>query len=413
MGMLKRILKALLPKAAIGAYHYALAVFSAFLYRQPSEKMIVIGVTGTSGKSTTCYLLARALEACRARVGMASTILFKVGEKEKLNDKKMTMVGRFQLQKLLRNMVDAGCTYAIVETTSEGIVQHRHAGIHYDVCVFTNLYPEHIESHGSFDAYKAAKLKLFAKLACDPHKVVDGERVEKIIVVNAEDAQALAFSSFAVDEVVGVFPSKQMLALKMLGVHNQSNAQLALAVGVSLGFDPHKLEQAICVVPGVPGRLEMIDEGQHFTVIVDYAFEPGALTKLYDTVESLKHKRIIHLTGSAGGGRDKARRAKIGALVAERADVMIVTNEDPYDEDPQAIMDEVAAGAKRVPSEKRAEIRLMLDRGEAIRSAIREARTGDLVLVTGKGSEQAMAVAGGKLAPWDDREEVRKALRRL
>ncbi len=413
MGMVKRFLKAVLPEAVIGAYHYALAVFSDFFYGRPSEKMIVIGVTGTSGKSTTCFLLARALEACGVNVGMASTILFKVGAEEKLNDKKMTMVGRFQLQKLLRKMVSVGCTHAIVETTSEGIKQFRHLGIHYDVCVFTNLYPEHIESHGSFEAYKAAKLKLFEKLERDPHKMIDDKQIEKVIVVNVEDRHAPEFVSFSVDRLVEVRPSDGTLPLSMLGAHNQINAQLALAVGVSLGFDRDKLEEAVCNVPGVPGRLEVIDEGQDFTVIVDYAFEPGALEKLYAVAASLPHERVIHLTGSAGGGRDKARRTKIGAWVAERADVMIVTNEDPYDEDPQAIMNEVAAGAEHAPSEKRAEVRLILDRGEAIRSAIREARTGDLVLVTGKGSEQAIASAGGKLIPWDDREAVRKVLRSL
>lgn len=407
--MLKALLRKILPDVVLSAYHYVLAIFSAFLYGRPSEKMIVIGVTGTSGKSTTCYLLARALEACGAKVGMASTILFKVGANEKLNDKKMTMIGRFQLQKLLREMVDAGCQYAIVETTSEGIVQHRHAGIHYDVCVFTNLYPEHIESHGSFENYKSAKLKLFKKLASDPHKKINGKNIEKTIVVNAEDTHAKDFLAFQVDQKIEVYPSHQKLNLTMLGAHNQINAQLALAVGEALRFDAGTLTDALAKVGGVPGRLEVINEGQAFTVIVDYAFEPEALKKLYETIATIPHHRVIHVTGATGGGRDKARRPKIGALIAQRADVMIVTNEDPYDEDPERIVDDVVEGTKGL----RAVVHCILDRGEAIRFAIQEAKAGDLVLITGKGSEQRMAVAGGVLLPWDDRTEIRNALQTL
>jgi UDP-N-acetylmuramoyl-L-alanyl-D-glutamate--2,6-diaminopimelate ligase len=341
---------------------------------------------------------------------MASTILFKVGERETLNDKKMTMVGRFQLQSLLREMVAAGCTHAIVETTSEGIKQFRHLGIHYDVCVFTNLYPEHIESHGSFEAYKAAKLKLFEKLARDSYKVVNGKRIKKGIVINAESEYSLEFTRFDVDEVSVVFPSKRRLSLSMLGEHNQANAHLALAVGEMLGYDAEKFEEAISRVSCVPGRLEIIDEGQDFTVIVDYAFEPVALEKLYDTVKNIPHRRVIHVTSSTGGGRDVSRRSKIGAFVAARADVMIVTNEDPYDEKPEKIIDEVADVAVSNP---RVDVQKILDRGEAIRMAIAEARTGDIVLITGKGSEQAIAVERGKLLKWDDRECARLAIRNL
>src|SRR5688572_27133784 len=172
--MLKRLAKKLLPAKAVGAYHRAFALTAAARYGRPSERMIVIGVTGTNGKSTTSNMIARVLEGAGFRVGLATTCNFRIAGKEWLNDTKMTMLGRFRLQKLLADMVKAGCEYAVVETSSEGIAQHRHVGINYDVAVFTNLTPEHIESHGGFENYKAAKLKLFAKLAGDRRKTLKG-----------------------------------------------------------------------------------------------------------------------------------------------------------------------------------------------------------------------------------------------
>jgi UDP-N-acetylmuramoyl-L-alanyl-D-glutamate--2,6-diaminopimelate ligase len=193
----------------------------------------------------------------------------------------------------------------------------------------------------------------------------------------------------------------------------QVNAHLALAVGKSLGFDEALMRQAVENVASIPGRLERIDEGQPFTVIVDYAFEPRALEKLYETVANLPHRRILHVTGAAGGGRDKDKRPKVGAFIAAWADVMIVTNEDPYEEDPQAIIREVAQGADRVPEERRADVLMILDRREAIAEALSRAGEGDVVLVTGKASEQAIVVAGGRKIPWDDRQVIREILRGL
>lgn len=411
--MLKRLIRPLVPKKLLSAYHYALAVFAAFIYRYPSEKMVVIGVTGTSGKSTVCYMLARAIEDLGEKVGLASTIYFKVGDKEWLNDKKMTMVGRFQLQSLLKQMVEAGCKYAIVETTSEGIVQSRHRGVHYDVCAFTNLYPEHIESHGGFENYKAAKLQLFKKLEHDKHKVIEGKKIDKVIIVNSDDGHSKDFLAFDVDKKIEVSPSREKIELSMLGEHNKINALLALHVGLALGFNRAKLEKSLFEIKSIPGRLELIDEGQDFTVIVDYAFEPKALGALYKAIESVDHKKVIHVTGAAGGGRDVKRRSSVGMLVATHSDVMIVTNEDPYDEDPQKIIDEVAVGAKQVQVSVRAKVIKIIDRGEAIAKAISIAQAGDLVLITGKGSEQALVIENNKLIPWDDREEARKAIKNL
>jgi UDP-N-acetylmuramoyl-L-alanyl-D-glutamate--2,6-diaminopimelate ligase len=207
-------IKKLIPAVWLAAYHKSLAVLADIIYGRPSEKMVVIGVTGTNGKSSTVSLIAEILEKAGYRVGAASTTLFKLADKEWLNDKKMTMLGRFALQKLLRQMVAAGCRYAVIETSSQGIEQYRHLGIHYDVCVFTNLTPEHIEAHGGFDNYKKAKLKLFKHLADAPVKVIGGRKIAKAIVVNGDDRQAKEFLDFQVDKkiVFGLADGTQLKA---------------------------------------------------------------------------------------------------------------------------------------------------------------------------------------------------------
>ena len=314
----------------------------------------------------------------------------------------------------------------------------------YDVVVFTNLYPEHIESHGSFEKYQQAKGRLFQHLTHWSPKVLDGEIVPRVKVVNIDDEYAEYFLSFASDHTYGyglygdgfdfldgvtepVIPvmSRDLqfhkkvamftvngveFKLKVLGGFNVYNALAAISVGYSQNIPLPVLAKALERIRHIPGRIERIEEGQPYTVIVDYAFEPRALEKLYEAVESsIPHKRIIHVMGATGGGRDVHKRPTTGALVSERADVVIVTNEDPYDDDPVQIIEDVALGAESVDAGRRAEVHRILDRREAIRFAIDTAEDGDLVLITGKGSEQAMVVSG-QLVPWDDRKEARQAI---
>ena len=201
--MLKEALKRIIPKEALVLYHRFLAYAASVWYGHPSEKMIVIGVTGTNGKSTVSAMICRVLEEAGYKVGLTTTVLFRIAGKEWLNDTKMTMLGRFRLQKLLRQMVGAGCQYAVIETSSEGIAQSRHAAINYDIVVFTNLTPEHIESHGGFENYRAAKGRLFAKLAGEKKKILAGKIVPKISVVNAADPEANYFLQFWADQKIG------------------------------------------------------------------------------------------------------------------------------------------------------------------------------------------------------------------
>ncbi|HTK05381.1 MAG TPA: UDP-N-acetylmuramyl-tripeptide synthetase [Candidatus Eisenbacteria bacterium] len=444
--MLKRLLKRLAPAGAVRAYHRGLAALASVRYGRPSSKMIVVGVTGTNGKSTTSNMIAAVLEGAGFRVGLATTCNFRIAGREWLNDTKMTMLGRFRLQKLLRDMVAAGCDYAVIETSSEGIAQSRHAGIDYDVAVFTNLTPEHIESHGGFEHYKAAKLKLFAKTASGKRKTLGGKTIPKTLVANLASPYAAEFLAFkankkygflaelkgdsapkltewplAVVKALGIelapegprFTVRDVsFELKMPGMINVENALAAISVGLSQAIDLAVMSRALAGIESVPGRQERIDAGQDFTAMVDYSHEPASFARLYEIIDAMPKRRVIHVIGSAGGGRDKSRRTVLGELAAKHADLVVVTNEDPYDEDPQEIIDAVAHGARKAGKKDGVDLFVVPDRRDGLEKAVNLAEKGDLVIATGKGAEQWICVAGGKKIPWDERTEMRRAIAR-
>ncbi|MDP3985499.1 MAG: UDP-N-acetylmuramoyl-L-alanyl-D-glutamate--2,6-diaminopimelate ligase [bacterium] len=436
---MKSWLKKHIPQAWLIAYHKGLAVFAAFWYGHPSDNLFVIGVTGTNGKSTTVNLIADVLRATGEKVGLTSTVNFRIGDKEWLNDKKMTMLGRFALQRLLRDMVSAKCRYAVIETSSEGLAQFRHLGINYDVAVFLNLTPEHIESHGGFENYKAAKGNLFTHLMRFPKKSFDTTELPKTSVINLDSPHAEYFLAFPADQKIGfrttgtnsvvadrIFDASALQAtqdgcrfmvdgvpfeLALLGGWNISNALAAISVGSVFGIPLQNMRDALARIPGIPGRMERIDEGQNFTVIVDYAPQPQAVEKVYEFIKLIPHERIIHVLGSTGGGRDKSRRPKLGALAGSAAQVVIVTNEDPYDDDPMEIINQVAEGAVQAGKRDGVDLFRILNRRTAIEKAIEMAQPNDLVLLTGKGSEQAIVTKNLQKVPWDERDEARRAIR--
>lgn len=451
---IKKLIPQKLFKSLQPAYHFALSWLSAFIYGFPSEKLIVIGITGTTGKTTSTYLVAKTLAGAGFRVGYTSTAMFSDGQQEWLNDKKMTMPGRFYIQKTLAQMVKNGCQFAVVETTSEGVCQFRHRFINYDTLIFTGLYPEHIESHGSFENYMAAKGKLFAHLKRGKTKYADDQkhvirtvgnltkldlnRVKKKTIINLDDENADYFLDFWAEEKFGYsqVPDRKKegvaiwhygdievgqigisfkferfrINLGILGAFNATNAVHALGAGLVEGISLEQLKPGLEAVNGVPGRLERIDAGQNFLVVVDYAFEPNAVAKLYETIEAIPHNRIIHVLGATGGGRDSSRRPILGKLAGERANTVIVTNEDPYDEDPELISDQVLVGAEKGGKSLEKDLFKVMDRREAIAQAVNLAQPGDVVLITGKGSEQAICLAEGEKLPWDDRTVAREEL---
>lgn len=398
---MKELIKKFIPGCVLGWYHYSLAMLAKWLYGNPSRKMTVIGVTGTAGKSSTAYFISQVLEEGGFKVGMTTTTWLKVANKEWLNDKKMTMLGRFQTQKLLRKMVKEGCGAAVIESSSEGIKQFRHKGIEYDILVMTNLYPEHIEAHGGFENYKKTKGKLFEHLG-------KSKKDKKVIIVNEDDKHAEYFLSFKANKKIGYrIKDWGELEMNLLGEHNRYNVLAARAVARELGVGEQQIKKAVIGLKPLPGRLEFIENSLGIKIMVDYSFEPKAVEKLYEAIKGVGHKRIIHVLGSTGGGRDKARRPLLGKLAGRLADIVIVTNEDPYDEDPQVIINEVANGVKGK------EVYKILDRREAIRKALELAGKGDLVLITGKGAEQAICVERGKKIKWDDRRVVREELGKI
>lgn len=424
----------MLPAKFVLMYHYLVATFATLYYGFPSKKMIVIGVTGTKGKTSTINFIWSCLQAGGYKTGIISTANIRIGEKEFLNKYHMTMPGRFTIQKLLAQMVKNGCKFCIVETTSEGIKQYRHIGVYYDMAVFTNLSPEHLEAHdGSFEKYKQMKTKMFAALSSHK-KVIDGKRIEKVIIANKDSGYADHFLNFQADKKItfainnkadyvanniqetntGVSfeVAKVIFKIGILGKFNVYNALPAIIVCRLIGVDDYLISKGLMELETIPGRMEKINEGQNFTVLVDYAHEKESITNILQTANNMKSggAKTIILLGAEGGGRDKAKRPIMGELAAKMSDYVIVSNVDPYEDDPKQILEDIAVSSEKFGKVRGQNLFVIEDRKSGIHKALSLAKADDVVLITGKGAEQSIVI-GGKRSAWDDREVVREELR--
>ncbi len=411
-------------------YHFWLSLMAALIYGFPYRKLKVIGVTGTNGKSTVVHLVSQILERAGYSVASLSSIEFKIKDRVWENSSKMTMPGRFKLQKFLRQAIKAGCDYLILEVTSEGIKQYRQSFIRFDTALLTNLTEEHLESHGGFENYRSAKSRLFHQL-----------RLKGKSIVNLDDSNAKYFLRFPADKKWGygidfqsadnveqtVRASDYQLSQKgidfrvdgrdfkvnLLGKFNLYNILAAVSVGLAENIPLDNIKEILEQVEGIPGRLEIVIK-KPFTVIVDYAHTPDALKKVYQTIKESfidlsdsGPSRLIGVVGAAGGGRDKWKRAEFGRIAEQYLDEIIVTNEDPYDEDPEEIINQIIDGIGQKSAKK------IIDRRQAINQALKLAQQGDVVIITGKGCEPWICVEKGKKIPWDDRKIVKEEFRKL
>jgi len=399
---MKKLIKKFIPSFLLSWYHFLLAFFGAILYQFPSKKLKIIGITGTNGKTTTVEMVSKILEEAGYKVASLSSIKFKIGQKEWPNLLKMTMPGRFFIQRFLREARNFGCQYAVLEVTSEGIKQHRHRFIDFDVAVFTNLTPEHIEAHGSFENYRAAKGKLF-------------QATKGIHIINIDDENAKYFLKFPANkkytyglERGDINTKNTQFKLHLIGDFNIYNALAAISVGLSQEIDLEICKRALAKIEGIPGRMEEVIS-EPFKVFIDYAVTPDALEKVYQTINpkpKTQNSKLICVLGACGGGRDKWKRPVLGEIAAKYCDEIIITNEDPYDENPLEIINQVASGTK-------GKAKKILDRRKAINQALKIAQPGDIVVITGKGCEPWICLAGGKKIPWDDRKIVKEEFNKL
>ena len=410
LSFLKSAVKNIMPKFAVDGYHFLMALVAAAYCRFPSRKIKVIGVTGTNGKSTTTIMIAAILSRAGFKTAVSSSIEFRIGDRVWKNRSRMTMPGRFALQKFLRRAADENCRYAVVEVSSEGIAQHRHRFIRFETAVLTNLTPEHIESHGGFGNYRAAKGKLFA--ACRNIHVINGDdpncelfatfpaarryiygvchsfsgRISAEKITAAKVKSSLGGSSFELEGTA--------FKLRLPGEFNIYNALAAIAVARSQGVPPEACRAALESIATIPGRMEKVFAGD-FEVLVDYAVTPDSLEKAYQTARRGLTGKLICVLGACGGGRDRWKRPVMGHLAQKYCDRAFITSEDPYDEDPDRIIQEIADAA--------ANARRITDRKEAICHALAAAKRGDRVIITGKGCEDSMCLAAGRKIPWSDK----------
>ncbi len=432
-----------LGQLVVSSTPIALASAAAWWYGDPSHELGVIGVTGTDGKTTTAFLATAALEAAGVKAGMVSTAMTRIGGVNEPNEAHATTPEAPALQAALRAMANNGDRAAVVETTSHGLALHRVDEIAYDVAILTNVTHEHLELHGSWEAYRDAKLSLFERLAGRRRATDPAPVWPSTGIVNLDDPSAGAFIgvaqeagarvvTYGTDAAADVHASRveedarglrvaydapsgaATLELRLAGRFNVLNALAVVALGEAIGLDPAAVRLGLASVDHVPGRMERLELGQPFGVIVDYAHSPASLATVLDLLAPVAASRgggLIAVVGSAGE-RDTAKRPLMGRIAGERCRLVVITDEDPRGEDRDAILEAIARGAEAAGRRRGHDLLLIADRPAAIEAAFERARPGDIVLLAGKGHERSIIGPDGPVA-YDERATATDALARL
>lgn len=397
-------------------YHYGMTLAGAIIYGFSAKKLYIVGITGTKGKTSTSEIVNAILEHAGKKTALSNGIRFKIGDKSRLNKFKMSMPGRFFMQKFLHDAVKAGCTHAVVEMTSEGSKMFRHKFIWLDAFIFTNIAPEHIESHGSFAKYLNAKLSLADNL---------NKKKKTLLIVNGDEAEAEKFLEKNADQKISYSMSnskpldltngikmrfdKTTLYSPLLGEFNAYNILAAATFAKAIGISDEIIKEAIENLKQIPGRAQKIEAGQNFEVYVDYAHTKESLEALY---KSFPNKKKVCVLGNTGGGRDKWKRPEMAKIADQYCDEIILTDEDPYDEDPNQIIKEMKSAITQKP------VTVIMDRRSAINAALVKANSinkesESVVLITGKGTDPYIMGPNGTKTPWLDSEVATEELRKI
>lgn len=422
-----------LPYIEVTDIRAALADLACTFYAHPAQQLCTIGITGTDGKTTTSNLISTILDGADKRNGMLTTANFKINGQEWENNTRQSTQEALDIQQFLRRLLDEGATHAVIESTSHGLELQRVRGCAFDIGVATNITHEHLDFHHTIENYRRAKARLFEMLDPAHDK---GLGVSPHAILNQDDASYEIFKPYcrvpilsygidtpamirAVDLQLGaeqtrfraILPDSEIeIVTHLVGRFNVSNCLAAIAATYSLGIAPESIAQTLATVHGVTGRMERIDEGQPFTVIVDYAHTPDSLEKVLHILRPLTRGKLMAVFGSAGE-RDLQKRPIMGRIAGQYADFFVITDEDPREENRFTILQEIAAGARAIGKHEGQEFLCIADRREAIAATFALAGPGDTVLLAGKGHEQNMIVGTAKL-PWDDRRVARELLHR-
>lgn len=439
---MKKFLKKIIPDSFKLYYHKLVADLTNIIYGYPSRKMIIIGVTGTNGKTTTCHFIYNILRRAGCRVGMMTTTTLAINKKRWVNKTRLTTFAPVELNKFLKKMVEQGCEYAILETSSHAAMQYRTRGIAYDLCVLTNITREHLDYHKTFDEYKAAKKKIlelpiesFRKLHVLKQVVLnrDETNYEYLADIKADRkfrygilrgdimAERINYHTTRSDFLAKTPFGSKRITINLPGRFNVYNALAAITTTIALAIDLETIRVGLLKTRGVPGRMEKIspekklEQKLNFNVMVDFAHTPDAFYQIFETIRNVDKNRLICVFGSAGE-RDKSKRPLLGNLASAHAQVIIITSEDPRSEKPETIIKEikkgVLQGGKGKDFVEGENLFLIKDRIRAIYKGLTLAKEGDLVMILGKGAEQTQDLKSGKIK-WDDRKITRKLLNQI